>query len=577
MEAAHLMRRTGVAWLIMAFCLVWLLQPGPVRATAPSSPFGVIESYESPADADDLGVGWTRVRLQWAEVQAGGPTSWTPTVSDAQIDAELQAGRQVIGLLIGIPAWARDGRGLPRGLWLGPDDPANTWAVFVRAAVTRYAGRIDHWIIWNEPDIWDVATPGHTWDGNEADFAQLLRVAYVSARAVNPAAIIHLAALTYFWDANFGRTQYLERLLTELTRDPQAPANNYYFDIATAHLYFQPGQIYDILTTWQTILADHGLSQPWWLVETNAPVTDDPTWPVASITLSVHQVEQAAFIPQALASALAAGAERIAVFKLKDTDSDRQANPEPFGLVRLDGSRRPAFTTYQIAGQRLAGVWGGARERWDAVGQIRLDQTQQSTTVVFARLPLPQTASVPATASQALLVSQTGQMTTITPEAGFFQVSLPPALCSQSIGDYCMIGGETFYVVQTAARRQPAATPSPPINSATAIPTATAASTPGVVVQATTSPTVGAGFKPTLITTSATPRPTAIPASAPDIVAQATSSPTVGMGLKPAPTTNPDPQAATTPGATGITWPVAALAAGVGLTLGFWLALRRHR
>lgn len=534
-----------LVWLIVAG-LGLLLRPWPTRAAASPSSFGVIESYESPTDAAELGVGWTRIRLQWAEVQADGPTSWTPSVSDDQIDAELRAGRQVIGLLIGIPDWARDGRGLPRGLWLAPDDPANTWAVFVRAAATRYTGRIDHWIIWNEPDIWDVATPGHTWDGDEADFAQLLRVAYVSARAANPAAVIHLAAMTYFWDANFGRTQYLERLLTELARDPLAPANGYYFDIATAHLYFQPGQIYDILTAWQTILADRGLSKPWWLVETNAPATDDPAWPVASITLSVHQVEQAAFMPQALASALAAGVERIAVFKLKDTASDRQANPEPFGLVRLDGSRRPAFTTFQVAGQRLASVWGGERERWDAVGQIRLDQSGQSTTVVFSRLPVPQTATIPATASQALLVSQTGQATNITPQDGFFQVSLPPALCSQSIGDYCMIGGETFYVVQAASRAQPTAAPAPAVpTKVNPTPTTTRA-----LSIATTTPTPGATSQPTASPTARS-EPTAAPLAT--------------------------PQAVTPPGAARSAWPLTALAAGVGLALGLWLARRRRR
>ena len=35
--------------------------------------FGVIESYEDPAAADRLGVAWTRVRFQWAEVQPDGP------------------------------------------------------------------------------------------------------------------------------------------------------------------------------------------------------------------------------------------------------------------------------------------------------------------------------------------------------------------------------------------------------------------------------------------------------------------------------------------------------------------------
>ncbi|MEM8859643.1 MAG: hypothetical protein AAGD96_15050, partial [Chloroflexota bacterium] len=117
--------------------------------------FGIVETYEDPAAANASGAAWTRVRFQWAEVQAGGEGTWAhPTVSDAQIAGEAAAGRRVVGLLIGIPGWANE-NGLPRGLYLPPDDPGNTWATFVRTAVGRYNGTINNWIIWNEPDVWD--------------------------------------------------------------------------------------------------------------------------------------------------------------------------------------------------------------------------------------------------------------------------------------------------------------------------------------------------------------------------------------------------------------------------------------
>ncbi len=460
----------GKVWrlaLVGGLILIGVACRQPARAGANNPQLGVIESYESPADADALGVGWTRVRFNWARMQPNNAQEWAPPMTEGQLAAEIAAGRQVVGLLIDIPQWARDERELPRGLWLPHDDPDNTWAVFVRQTVTYYSAQIDHWVIWNEPDIWDFDTPGHTWEGSEADFAQLMRVAYHVIRDVNPQSVIHLAAMTYFWDANFGRVQYLERLLTVLDQDPEAAAHGYYFDIATAHLYFQPGQIYDILDIWQAILATHGLEEkPWWLMETNAPPHDDPAWPAASVTLSVYQVEQAAYIPQALALALAAGAERMAIYKLKDTVSDREANPEPFGLVRLDGSRRPAFDAFQVAIQQMREVWGAERERWDGVGQIRLDQPQQSTTVLFARLPAPQVAEVLATAPRATIVSQTGEQQTIRPEVGVYRVELPPAVCSQSIGDYCMIGGAVFYLVQAAERTPPAA-PGPADNPPT--------------------------------------------------------------------------------------------------------------
>ncbi|MCA9931218.1 MAG: hypothetical protein KC419_22185, partial [Anaerolineales bacterium] len=398
--------------------------------------FGVIESYENPGDASSLGVGWTRVKFHWAAVQQGGPGTWTPAVSDAQINNEIGAGRMVVGLLIGVPDWAWD-NGLPAGLHLPHDDPNNTWGNYVREAVSRYNGRINHWIIWNEPDVNDPNAPGFTWPGSVDDFLQLQRTAYLVSKEANPSAVIHLPAFTYFWDPG-----YIYTFLDALVADPSAAANNYYFDVVTAHLYFQPDSIFNIIQTFYGAVGSRGIPwKPVWLVETNAPPIDDPSWPVPNWTFQVTQQEQAAFVPQALAVALAAGAQRISLYKLMDTPDDVAANPEPFGLIRMDGSRRPAFTTYQVAIQYLAGMQGVSRERWDAVGQVRLDQGSYSTTVLFSRLPAPQQAQVTATANTAVLVDMWGARQSVSAQNGVFTVDLPGALCVQTAGDYCMIGG----------------------------------------------------------------------------------------------------------------------------------------
>lgn len=468
------MNRRSLCRLILLLLLALPLAGCNALLSAEEQPldwrFGIVESYEDPRQATKAGAAWTRVRFHWQHIWGDSSENWAPPISDEALDAELEAGREVVGLLIGTPDWVRDERLLPSGLWLAPDDPDNLWATFVRQAVSRYAGRIDHWIIWNEPDIWDKSAPGHTWDGDAADFAQLLRVAYLVAKESNPDVVVHLAAFTYFWDANFQRKQYFERLLTELETDPQAAANGYYFDVATAHLYFQPGLIYDILVEFGEIMAAHGLDKPIWLVETNAPPTDDPRWPVPEYTLAVTLDEQAAFMPQALATALAAGAERVAVYKLQDLESDAGANPEPFGLLRADGSKRPAFDSYGIAVRYLAGARAATRERWDEVGQIRLDQgegeTAFTTTVLFSRLPAPQTAQVAATGDEAVLVDMWGKKEKVEPQGEEFVVELAPARCAQSIGDYCMIGGPPVYLVQAAPggalpQRLPAPRPAP--------------------------------------------------------------------------------------------------------------------
>lgn len=504
------------AFFSLAFVLLLTSIPQPSRAQTPTpdagdNRFGVIESDEDPAAAGRLGVGWTRVRFQWAEVQAEGPDSWVPPLDDEALAVEIDAGRMVVGLIIGIPDWARDRNGIPRGLSLPPDDAGNTWATFIRDLVGRYEGRIDHWIIWNEPDITDADAPGHTWDGTMEEFVQLQRTAYLVAKETNPEAIIHLGAFTYFWDPG-----YFRRFLDLVATDPAAVENGYYFDIATAHLYFQPSFIYTIIDVFYKVLATHNLDKPIWLVETNAPPMDDPYWQVPNWTLAVSLNEQAAFMPQAVAAALAAGAERIAVYKLKDTEGDREANPEPFGLIRWDESRRPAYNTYRVAIRLLGGVSAAERERWDAVGQVRLDQAGQTTTVLFARLPQPQTARIRATAATAEWVDMWGQSETIEAEDGYFTVELPGALCLQTIADYCMIGGTTYYLIQAAADETAAtptqvATPSPrPPATATPLPQPAATPEPAATPTAI-APVIQvepAVASPTMV------RPTAAPATA---------------------------------------------------------------
>lgn len=558
-----------LGWLFLVTAV--LVQAAAVRAADPKMPttaggdwrFGVIESYEAPGEADLLGAAWTRVEFNWAETQADGPETWTPDVSDAQISAEIDAGRLVTGLLIGIPDWAQDEKDLPRGLELPHDDPHNTWGTFVRQIVSRYNGRINHWIIWNEPDI-GAGALAHTWNGSEADFLQLQRTAYLAAKESNANAVIHLAAFSYFADPD-----YFHRYLDAVAADPAAIQNRYYFDVATAHLYFQPNSIYDIIQSFYGAMAAHGIRKPIWLVETNAPPINDPEWPVSNWTLSVTLDEQAAFMPQAAAVALAAGAERIAVFKLKDTPTDLAANPEPFGLISRNGRRRPAFFTYQIALRYMAGTTAVTRERWNEVGQIRLEQEGQSTTVLFARLPAPQQAQVMATAETAVLVDMWGTMWELLAKDGAFTVDLPPALCTQSIGDYCMIGGTTYYLIQANAPGVvPQLPPEPLLTPPTATATATAAptNTPTATVTSTAVPPA-----------TSTPSPSATPLPLPTADLSSTTVSPLPTGQPTYPPTN---QPANQP-TNQQTNPIAYWFLGAGLVLavglGIWVVNGRRR
>ena len=506
----------------------------PVSATGPDYRFGVVEAYAAPAAATALGAGWTRVTFRWNEIQPNGPDEWNVVpISDEQLAMELSAGRQVVGLLVTTPGWATDvglGPGVPRGLYLPSDDPNNLWANFVRTIVGRYAGRIDHWIIWNEPDIPD--TQYMSWGGSVEDFVQLLRVAYTVAKEANPNAVIHMAAVTHWWNEHwFG--QFLDALVA----DPNAAANDYYFDIATLHIYFQPETVYDLTAHYYRLMHNRGIYKPIWIAETNAAPSNDPAWPVPNAQFNVSLKEQAYFIVQAFSLGIAAGAERIAVYKMADTETDRAANPEPFGLVRLDGSRRPAFTAYQVATTYLAGFRGGSWERRDEISVVTIDRGPRTTTVVWARTPEPQTAMIPARTTRALLVDVWGRAYYIYPERGYYFLDLPGANCAQG----CLMGGAPLMLVEEA----PVSTnTAPPLPSPT--PPPVGETNPDVTPNPDALPTPTPTFTPTptptptntpIPTPTDTPTPTNTPTGTP------TSTPTLTptITLTPAPTPIPLP------------------------------------
>lgn len=430
-------------WLV-GLCVILLLASRPIWAQGlpPDGRFGAVEAFRDPVAAAEAGVGWERILFYWSELQPNGPDDWNPYhVPDEWLTLAAQAGRQVVGLLKHTPAWATDGPpgcGVPRGLDLPPDDPGNLWATFVRRVVGRYAGRIDHWIIWNEPDI-APGTYGAEWCGSVEQYYQLLKVAYIAAHEVNPNVIIHLAGLTYHHDQT-----YLRRFLAVAARDPSAAANGYYFDVVSLHIYFCTETVPDIIRITRRALADYGLRKPIWLNETNAPPNSDPQWVMPAANYQISLEQQASFLLQSFALALSAGAERVAVYKW--LDNDLPPGFEPFGVIRPDFSRRPIYDAFRLARIHYAGTSSAREERNELYTVVTLRRGRLTTRVVWARTPTEVTVRLPALAPQARLIHQDGQEQVLAPEAGYYTLALPGAHLARPPD--CFIGGRTFLLVE---------------------------------------------------------------------------------------------------------------------------------
>ncbi|GAB4403527.1 MAG: hypothetical protein Kow00123_14710 [Anaerolineales bacterium] len=508
-------------WRIAALCLILLpgLVPAWAYAAPPDPRFGAVEAFFAPFDADEAGVAWERVLFYWREIQPE-PGVWRDDYFPPEIlQREVAAGREIVGLLINPPGWANGYRGdqsPPEGLYLPIDDPQNHWARFVSRIVSQYRGVIRHWILWNEPDVWDPSHFGYTWAGTLEEFAQLTRVGYLAAKQANPDCVVHLAGLTYWWDVEYGRRPFFERFLEEMAKDPNAAAHGFYFDVASLHIYFKPRTIPEIVAKTRAAMRRYGLDKPIWLDETNAPPFDDPQHPVAHPRFRVTLSEQRAFLVQAFALALASGVERVAVYKMSDRPSI-ELWEEPFGMVRPDGSRRPVYDAFRAAVGVMAGTQAARWEDKGSFAVVSLDQGPKTTRILWNWTSEPVVARVPAAAPQGVVLSPDGDAAQSVAVAGFHTVSLPPAACGFP---RCDIGGAPVVLVEDAPISlvgrlipTPTATPSPePSRTPTqpAPPTVTRTPTPTAASVPTATPTVRATAQPDA---TATPMPPeAVPA-----------------------------------------------------------------
>lgn len=437
-------------WLFALLLAGVLGAVGPLSAQE-DSPFGVVEGFWFPELTCDLGVGWERIIFDWAQHQPEEPDDWhTLNVDDRWLKAANACNRDVVAILKNTPAWATDGipgAGVPRGLYLPVDDPDNLWANFVRRAADYYASRgVNHFIIWNEPDIApDVY--GYEFEGDVDDYFRLLQVAYLAAKEGNPSAVIHLAGTTYWHDVNEGNRLYMDRLLERISQDPDAAANDYYFDVFSLHIYFRTDTVYDLVHGARAVMDSYGMADKRiWINETNAAPTDDPLWPVERPVYQLDLDQQAAFLVQAAGLALAAGVERVAVYKLYDQGLEPGA--ESFGILSpADQSPRPAYRAWQTVTRYFAGVEQANRASSETADVVRLTHADaRETFVLWARTDRATQVEVSATAEKAYLIDQYGNVTIVRPQQEAYTVSLAPAQCNRVDG--CAVGGAVWLLVQ---------------------------------------------------------------------------------------------------------------------------------
>jgi hypothetical protein len=444
--------------------------------------FGIVQSIQAPDHALAAGSAWERIIFPWADMEPRPGAFERGMFGDQAIRDQVARGFTEVGVIIYTPPWAapdpnRAPRNVvPRNVYREWNDPENYWGRFTWRLASHYAGLVDHWIIWNEPDLYE---PSSRWffDGTFEDYYQLLKVAYQAIKAANPRATVILAGMAYWYDQAWDRPPYLASLLEVAARDPTARRNNWYFDVVAVHTYANPLNSYTQPMLMRRILAARGIDKPIWIPESNVVPADDGKAPVWPGPYQATQDQQASYVIQSLALGIAAGVERQAIYKLLD---ELPEDGQYFGVVRNDGTVRPAFVAFQVAAKYMNNVrwasytWDGSedptsydeiddlidanrgRHQWPWPGQVQrvvLERGDRRTTVVWNTTPWPVRAELPAAAPSALAVSQYGDYGELVARNGVYTVDLEASTHNADPHDRTLylVGGRPWILEERVA------------------------------------------------------------------------------------------------------------------------------
>ncbi len=331
------------------------------------------------------------------------------------------------------------GSRIPCNLNLAWDDPQNYWGQYVYQVVSEFKDKVHIWELWNEPD-----RPGF-WAGDEAQYAQLLKVGYQAVKAADPAATVLFGGTAYWGNEGFHKV-VLDHLLAT---DPATLENNGYFDVMSLHLYSGAYHNHNISAKVKREVDERVGPHPLWLTETGVPIWDEKVGDPAHYEASAE--EAAAYVIQAFAGARAADVDRFFFFRLHD--ADMIYGDQFFGLTRNDATIRPAYLAYQVAARYLRGenqitgpfVTPQGIERITFLGTPygRIDvlwNTLEEHTTSYAH---------PAILPTATLVTHRGVTQTLTPSAGSFDLELAPATANLHPDGVYFIGGPPVLLLQT--------------------------------------------------------------------------------------------------------------------------------
>lgn len=354
-----------VIWLAAALLVVASLTVASAEAEAAGTDdFGVavggnLQNQDAASLARDLdlirdaGARWVRIDINWAQIQNGGPNSYYWNDIDRVVQGANARGLKVLGLIVYTPGWARPANASAS---YGPD-PA-TYASFAAKAVEHYSAMgVQHYEIWNEPNIKPFWTP----KPDPAAYTRLLRASYASIKAVNPTATVLTGGTSP------AATDGTDIAPVDFVKGIYANGGKGSFDALAHHPYGWPAhpgenqswnawhQMNGTSPSLRSTMADHGDgAKKIWATEFGAP-TNGPSGSYISEAVQAEIVTKAHRLWRTYN-----WAGGLFTYHHRDQGTSNDTRENHFGLVRKDYSPKPAFAAYRAA------TAGGPQQQGDS-------------------------------------------------------------------------------------------------------------------------------------------------------------------------------------------------------------------
>ena len=198
----------------------------PAELSAPQLDEGLDQAVRAGATAISAGATW------WFLTRGRAPDQYDWSAVDRLVDAARSRGLQVRLQLSGTPDAVHPDleQAVPAEndrIWYPPrtDQELDAWAGFVGDTVAHFAGRVDSYEMWNEPNIAQFWKPAP----DPAEYARLLQRGYTAAKRADPHAQVVFGGLSH------NEVGYLQAYYRAAPAD--AATRSWFFDVLDVHPY----------------------------------------------------------------------------------------------------------------------------------------------------------------------------------------------------------------------------------------------------------------------------------------------------------------------------------------------------